>query len=102
MTQAMGTTVLQGLPDRLDPECLTGMDSDVEVCPLRHLESFDVTLRRMPFLLAGQVKTDHAIAAEIDRQLRRLERVRPIAHGADDQSPTHSVLPLTATQAGYH
>ena len=88
VTDAMGTTPLDGLPDALLAERFTGVDRDVEILPLDVVERVDVFLRRKPALLASEIEADDTALAKIDGQFGHLLRETHVAHRADD----HPVL----------
>ena len=59
-------------------------------------------LRRIARLLTCEIEADHSVMTEIHRDLRRLERVGPVPHRANDQPPLHAVLRLAAPKAIEH
>ncbi len=84
VTEPLGATPLQRLPDRGQTEGFTGVDGDVEVLAVDELERVKVTTGRKAVLRAGDIEADRALVAETDRNLGDLDRAGELAHGGHD------------------
>src|ERR1700733_9192529 len=73
MSDAVGATILDGLPDGFFSESFAGVNRDVEILALDIVKSIHVLLGRIPAFFARQVKSDYATLAKVDRQFRHLE-----------------------------
>src|SRR5439155_6282132 len=94
MTDPVRAAVLERLPDRRRPKGLARVDRDGEVLAAAELERFEVRLRGMPSLLAGDVEAHDAPFAIRHRELGHLERIGAVAHRADDLAQRDAVVAL--------
>ena len=74
------------------------MDRDGKVLPPAELERLEVGLRGVAGLLAGDVEADDASFAIRHGKLRHFERVRPVAHGADQLTQRDAVVAFGALE----
>jgi hypothetical protein len=74
MTETLGATPLERLPDRGEPEALAGVDREVEVLPGDVVEGIEVAAGWEAGLRAGDVEPDDPGVAPADGELRDLER----------------------------
>ena len=102
VAEAVRAAELQRLPDARHAEGFARVERGIEIRALNRGERLGVFLRRMPRFLAREIEPDDAIAAKIDGEFRRLQRVRAVAHGADDDAPLHAILFLPASQPVQH
>ena len=82
----MSPAILNGLPDRLFPVPLSGVNRDIEILTLNIVKSVNVLFRRVAPFLTSKIETDHATLAKIDGQFRHFERYVHIAHSTDNES----------------
>ena len=102
MPDPPGTTIVQGLPDRV------GAVSFARVTRARHAmlrrvrERPRMVARRVAPLGSGEIESDHARGAVLGRRARQLERLgrRPGADPAHDHSDLGAGLRLAALDAG--
>ena len=73
VTEALGTAVLDGLPDRLRAEGLARVDREVEVLALAVLERIEVLGGRVSLLGTRDVESHDATIAPTHCQLGDLE-----------------------------
>lgn len=101
MAYPVGTTDLDGLPDRLEAEGFTSMDRYVEVLPSDVLEGFQVLLRWVSVLVSRDVEGDDAPVGEGYGQLCDLKGVGWIlvAHRTEDQAILHASLLASPVEA---
>lgn len=101
MADPVGTTDLDGLPDRLEAEGFTSMDRYVEVLPPDVLEGFQVLLRWVSVLVSRDVEGDDAPVGEGYGQLCDLKGVGWIlvAHRTEDQAILHASLLASPVEA---
>src|SRR6266568_353629 len=102
MANAMRAAVLQRLPDRRRSECFARVDGDGKVLAAAELERLDVSLRRVPGLLAGDIEADDTSFPIRHGELGHLKRIGAIAHGADQLAQRDAVVALRALEPARH
>ena len=84
VTEPVRTADLQRLPDRRQPERLTGVDREVRVVAFEVVERVEVPGRWVAGLGAGDVEAGHAVVPVVDGQLGDLPRRAGVPHGGED------------------
>ena len=84
VAEALGAAPLHRLPDRRQPERLTGVDGGVEVLALHVLERIEVAGRRVAGLGARDVEAHDARITPAHRQLGDLQAAGGRPHGRAD------------------
>src|SRR5271169_2887652 len=105
MSDAMGTTVLNGLPNGFLSESLARMNGDVEILPLDIVKCVDVLLRGITTLFTRQIKAHNPALAKVNGEFGHFERHVHVAHRADDQPGRNTKIfsaPLQTLQHGQH
>ncbi len=103
MPDAVGSAVLDRLPDRFLPITLPRVNRDVEIFALDVVKGVHMFLRRVTAFFSSQVEAQHSTFPKIDREFRHLQRCIHIAHGANDQTAMHAKIfsaPIQSLQRG--
>src|SRR5258708_39019066 len=60
VADAVGTAILNGLPDRFFSKALAGANGDIEILSLNVVERVDMLFGRQPALFAGKIEAHDA------------------------------------------